>query len=101
MAYVPPHKRYSKGSGRPIPTPDLLVPHFKRSVNLRTLKPRYVKSGTIVYANGAISRWFAVGLDDGNSVPSAVRLKPVSVESVQKRTGVNPFVMVKNNSEEG
>ena len=64
MAYIPPHKRHSKDSERPSPTPEVLVPQFKRNFNLRSSKHNVDRSGKIVYADQAISRWLLAGLDD-------------------------------------
>ncbi|XWS64800.1 hypothetical protein CRYUN_Cryun05aG0035000 [Craigia yunnanensis] len=97
MAYIPPHKRHSKDSERPTPTPESLAPLFKRNVQLRAPKSNAHRSGKIVYSNYAISRWFAVGLDDGNGDTSAAHLKPVSVESVGSKTGEKPVMLVKSN----
>ncbi|EOY10749.1 Uncharacterized protein TCM_026052 isoform 1 [Theobroma cacao] len=97
MAYIPPHKRHSKDSERPTPTPESFVPIFKRNVHLRAPKPNVDRSGKIVYSNHAISRWFAVGLDDGNSDSSAACLEPVSVESMERKTGEKPVILVKSN----
>ncbi|GKV07521.1 hypothetical protein SLEP1_g19282 [Rubroshorea leprosula] len=85
MAYIPPHKRTSKDSERSRPTPESLVPHFKRNVTL--------SSNKIVYANNAISKWLAFGLDDDNQLPSNVDLEPVSVEYVGER----PLMLVNSN----
>ncbi|KAH7571772.1 hypothetical protein JRO89_XS04G0137800 [Xanthoceras sorbifolium] len=97
MAYIPPHKRHSKDSERPSPTPELLVPQSKRNFNLRSSQHNLVRSGKIVYADQAISRWCAVGLDDCNQFPCSVHLEPVSVELVGRRTGEKPLVMVNSN----
>ncbi|OMO87835.1 hypothetical protein COLO4_20548 [Corchorus olitorius] len=96
MAYIPPHKRQSKDSESPTLTPESLVPQFRRNVHLRSPKPNADRSGKIVYASYAISKWFAVGLDDGNEDCSAARLVPVSVESVERRSGEKPVILVKN-----
>ncbi|XWS64797.1 hypothetical protein CRYUN_Cryun05aG0034700 [Craigia yunnanensis] len=97
MAYIPPHKRHSKDSERPTPTPESLAPLFKRNVQLRAPKSNADRSGKTVYSNYAISRWFAVGLDDGNGDASAAHLKPVSVESVERKTGEKHVMLVKSN----
>ncbi|OMO84666.1 hypothetical protein CCACVL1_10728 [Corchorus capsularis] len=96
MAYIPPHKRQSKESESPTLTPESLVPQFRRNVHLRSPKPNADRSGKIVYASYAISKWFAVGLDDGNEDSSAASLVPVSVESVERRSGEKPVILVKN-----
>ncbi|TYG95606.1 hypothetical protein ES288_A11G281400v1 [Gossypium darwinii] len=99
MAYIPPHKRHSKDaeSPTPTPTPESFIPKFKRNVQLRASNTKADRSGRIVYSNYAISRWFAVGLDDGNGDTSSVHLKPVSVESIERKTGEKPAILVKSN----
>ncbi|XVF06506.1 hypothetical protein REPUB_Repub06bG0054100 [Reevesia pubescens] len=97
MAYIPPHKRNSKDSERPTPTPESLVPQFRRNVQLRAPKFNADRSGKIIYSNYAISRWFAVGLDDGNGDASAAHLKQVSVEFIERKTGEKPAILVKSN----
>ncbi|XVF42432.1 hypothetical protein PTKIN_Ptkin01aG0362500 [Pterospermum kingtungense] len=97
MAYIPPHKRHSKDSEKPRPTPESLVPSFKRNVQLRAPKSNAERSGQIVYSNYAISRWFAVGLDDDNGDASAAELKSVSVESVERKIGEKPVILVRSN----
>ncbi|KAE8684072.1 bidirectional sugar transporter NEC1-like [Hibiscus syriacus] len=99
MAYIPPHKRHSKDSDRSTPTPESLAPRFNRNVQLRASKSNADRSGKIVYSNYAISRWFAVGLDDENNDTLAAHLKPASVESIERRTGEKPLILVKNNSD--
>ncbi|MBA0561293.1 hypothetical protein Golob_018137 [Gossypium lobatum] len=97
MAYIPPHKRHSKDAESPTPTPESLIPKFKRNVQLRASNTKADRSGRIIYSNYAISRWFAVGLDDGNGDTSSVQLKPVSVESIERKTGEKPAILVKSN----
>ncbi|KAJ4846118.1 hypothetical protein Tsubulata_000806 [Turnera subulata] len=94
MAYIPPHKRHSKDKGKPSPTPELLVPQFKRNLNFRSPKPGVDRSGKIIYADNAISRWFAVGLDDNDQIPPHVNLEPVSVEEVERKSGEKPLILV-------
>ncbi|KAK8634028.1 hypothetical protein V6N13_014857 [Hibiscus sabdariffa] len=93
MAYIPPHKRHSKDSERPslmpTPTPECLSLRFNRIVRLG---PRF----KAVYSNHAISRWFAVGCNNGHGDASSAHLKPVSVESLE-RTGKKPLILDKNN----
>lgn len=101
MAYIPPHKRHSKDSERPRPTPEFLVPLFRRNVQLRAPKSNAERSGKIVYSNYAISRWLTVGLDDGHGDASAADLKPVSVESIGRKTGEKPVILVKSNLDNG
>ncbi|KAE8684070.1 hypothetical protein F3Y22_tig00111154pilonHSYRG00007 [Hibiscus syriacus] len=81
MAYIPPHKRHSKDSDRSTPTLESLAPRFNRNVQLRASKSNADRSGEFVYSNYAISRWFAVGLDDENHDTLAAHLKPASVRA--------------------
>ncbi|KAK8712863.1 hypothetical protein V6N13_148091 [Hibiscus sabdariffa] len=81
----------------PTPTPESLIPRFNRNVQLRASRSNADRSGRIVYSNYAISRWFAVGLDDGNGDTYAAHLKPVTVESIERRTGEKPVILVKYN----
>ncbi|KAK2640129.1 hypothetical protein Ddye_027924 [Dipteronia dyeriana] len=97
MAYIPPHKRHSKDSKRPSPTPEVLVPQFKRNFNLRSSKHNVGRSGKIVYADQAISRWLLAGIDDDNQFPCSVHLEPVSVELVGRRSEEKPLVLVNSN----
>ncbi|KAF8039250.1 hypothetical protein BT93_B1713 [Corymbia citriodora subsp. variegata] len=97
MAYVPPHKRHSKESGDASPVRASLPRQFKRGLNFRSPKTNAQQSGNIVYANRAISKWFAVGLDDdGDHLPSGVFLKPVSVEAIERRSGEKPLALAKS-----
>lgn len=96
MAYLPPHKRHSKERGRPSPVPASLSRQFKEGLNFRSPRTNAHQSGKIVYANTAISRWLAVGLDDdGDHLPSGVILKPVSIEAVERRSGEKPLALAK------
>ncbi|GMI65120.1 hypothetical protein like AT2G38430 [Hibiscus trionum] len=81
----------------PTLTPESLIPRFNRNVQLRASRSNADRSGRIVYSNYAISRWFAVGLNDGNGDTYAAHLKPVSVESIERKTGEKPLILVKNN----
>ncbi|XP_065854393.1 uncharacterized protein [Euphorbia lathyris] len=100
MAYIPPHKRHSVDKGRPSPSVQLLAPFFERNLSLRPQDSNKDKSGKIVYANCAISRWFAVGLSDNNQLPSHIHLKPVSLESIERRSGEKPLVLVNSHLDE-
>lgn len=85
MAYIPPHKRHSQDKGRPSPTPEYFVSLFKRNLSLKSPDSKIDRIGRIVYADGAISRWFAVGLSDNNQFPSYIHLEPTSLEIVERR----------------
>ncbi|KAJ6858331.1 hypothetical protein NC652_040797 [Populus alba x Populus x berolinensis] len=94
MAYLPPHKRYSKDVRRASPIPETLHPRFKRNMNLRASTSHLDKSGKIVYADRCISKWFAVGLDDDDNFPPHIHLQPISLEYVDRKSGEKPLVLV-------
>ncbi|KAJ4721187.1 DNA ligase [Melia azedarach] len=97
MAYIPPHMRHSKDPQVPSPTPERLVHQFNRNLRLGSHKHNADRSGKIVYADNAISRWFAVELDEDGHFPLSLHLEPISVESVEQRRGEKPLVLVNNN----
>ncbi|KAK3010702.1 hypothetical protein RJ639_012184 [Escallonia herrerae] len=102
MAYIPPHKRHSKDSESSSPTPESLIPQFKRNLNPRSFnvekrKNKYsFQGGKIIYGNDAIDRWFTVGLADEIEFSSVTCLKPVSLESIQRKQGEKPLALVLN-----
>uniref|UniRef100_A0A6N2KGI1 DUF7903 domain-containing protein n=1 Tax=Salix viminalis TaxID=40686 RepID=A0A6N2KGI1_SALVM len=81
MAYVPPHKRHSKDVRRASPIPETLQPQFQRNMNLRASTSHKNKCGKIVYADHAIYKWFALGLDDDGHFPPNIHLEPISMKS--------------------
>ncbi|CAB4316044.1 unnamed protein product [Prunus armeniaca] len=94
MAYIPPHKRHSKETERPLPTPELLAPQFKKNLNLRSSISNADLDGKVNYANHARSRWCIIGLDDENQFPSSVNLEPISWETTESRTGEKPLALI-------
>ncbi|KAJ6951678.1 hypothetical protein NC653_040969 [Populus alba x Populus x berolinensis] len=94
MAYIPPHKRHSKDVRGAPPIPETPHPQFQRKMNLRASTSRKDKSGRIVYAEHAISKWFAVGLDDDELFPPYIHLEPISLEYVERKIGEKPLVLV-------
>lgn len=98
MAYIPPHKRQSNDTDRASPSPEQLVPQFKKNLNFRSSSSRANRdrSGKIVYGSQAISRWFVIGCDDddGDQFPASVSLEPVSVESFVSKNGEKPLALV-------
>ncbi|XP_061987750.1 uncharacterized protein LOC133706269 isoform X2 [Populus nigra] len=94
MAYIPPHKRHSKDVRTAPPIPETPHPQFQRKMNLRASTSRKDKSGKIVYADHAISKWFAVGLDDDGQFPPYIHLEPISLEYVERKIGEKPLVLV-------
>lgn len=95
MAYIPPHKRHSKDSDRPSPTPELLAPQFKRNLNLRS--SRHEK---IVYADQSINRWLTAGLDDNHQFPASAYLEPI-LEPIERFIGEKSLVLVNNHAAKG
>ena len=104
MAYIPPHKRHSKskdneGSSSPSPKPELLSPLFNKNLKFRSTRTNnaHQKTGKIIYADKAISRWFSVGLDDNNNqFPASVHLQSVSLESHELKVGEKPLALFNN-----
>ncbi|KAI9077923.1 hypothetical protein K1719_040052 [Acacia pycnantha] len=94
MAYVPPHKRHSKDIGAPLPSPELIPPHLKKNPNVNPRNSYAGRSGKIIYAEQAVSGWYAVGLDDHSRLPSSVSLRPISLESIERKIGENPLILV-------
>ncbi|KAM7252283.1 hypothetical protein ACFE04_024166 [Oxalis oulophora] len=92
MAYIPPHKRHSDGSENSSPVPSSLLPQPKKRSEYPSYRPNN-KAGKIVYASQSVSRWCAVGVSDDNDFPS-VHLQPISLESVERRTGDKPLILV-------
>ena len=101
MAYIPPHKRHSKDVRRAPPIAETPHPQFQRTMNLRASTSRKNKSGKIVYADHAISKWFAVGLDDDGQFPPYIHLEPFSFEYYERKTGEKSLVLVSSIVTEG
>lgn len=101
MAYVPPHKRLSKTQEGPPPTPELMVPQIK-NLNIHSSRSRSYRRADkhtslrkkIIYAGHSISRCLVVPLTDDGQVPSSVHLVPVSMESIERKTGEKPLTLV-------
>ncbi|VFQ92646.1 unnamed protein product [Cuscuta campestris] len=101
MAYIPPHKRHS--SCTPAPESHLL-PRFRANSSGRNSSGRStqkVKGSKIVYADAAISKWFAIGLlNTGNEAESSskfstlIGFEPVSADSLARKSGETPFALV-------
>ncbi|KAB5512103.1 hypothetical protein DKX38_029131 [Salix brachista] len=94
MAYVPPHKRHSKDVRRASPIPETLQHQFQRNMNLRASTSHKNKCGKIVYADHAIYKWFALGLDDDGHFPPNIHLEPISNEYLERKTGEKPLILV-------
>lgn len=101
MAYIPPHKRHSKETERPLPTPELLAPQFKKKLDLRSSKSNADLDGKVIYANHARSRWCLIGLDDENQFPSSVNLEPISWETTERRIGEKPLALINASLDKG
>ncbi|KAJ6744244.1 DNA-DIRECTED RNA polymerase SUBUNIT ALPHA [Salix purpurea] len=90
MAYIPPHMRRSEDVRKASPFPETLQPQFQRILNLRASTSHQ----NIVYARHAISKWFAVGLDDDGQFPPNIHLEPTSLEHVERDRGEKPLILV-------
>ncbi|GFS30164.1 hypothetical protein Acr_00g0010530 [Actinidia rufa] len=102
MAYLPPHKRHSTDAERPSPKPESLAPQFHKKLSIgasgsnveRRKNKQSFPTWKIVYANNAISRWFAVGLADDTHFASSTRLEPISLKSFEHKLGEPPLTLV-------
>nr|XP_028946018.1 uncharacterized protein LOC103451111 isoform X5 [Malus domestica] len=95
MAYIPPHKRHSKEPERPLPTPELLAPQFKKNFKDKPYNKSNVEwTGKIVYADHSTSRWLTIGLDEENQFPPSVNLKPICLESTEPKVGENRLALI-------
>lgn len=93
MSYIPPHKRQTKGSPSPKPTPapESLIPAFRKNLSFGEHKRKEKYLGGIFYARAAVRKWFPVGLTDDSHFSSLVKLVPISVE---RKSGENPLSLV-------
>ncbi|KAJ0078722.1 hypothetical protein Patl1_23025 [Pistacia atlantica] len=104
MAYIPPHKRHSKDSNRPTPTPtpilELVAPQFKRDLNLRSSQHDVDSVVDIIISNPCVYKWFIVGLDDNDQFPSFVHLERIS-EPIERTLGEKSLVLVNDHADKG
>ncbi|XP_030520811.1 uncharacterized protein LOC115734256 isoform X2 [Rhodamnia argentea] len=97
MAYVPRHKQHSRERGGPSRVPALFEWRVKKPLISRLPNPISHQSGRIEYADTAVSRWLAVGLDDdGDYLPSSRFLKTVSVEAIKWLPGEKQLALAKS-----
>ncbi|RXH82534.1 hypothetical protein DVH24_036875 [Malus domestica] len=102
MAYIPPHKRHSKEPERPLPTPELLAPQFKKNFKDKPYNKSNVEwTGKIVYADHSTSRWLTIGLDEENQFPPSVNLKPICLESTEPKVGENRLALINTSLDNG
>ncbi|XP_009777298.1 uncharacterized protein LOC107801463 isoform X2 [Nicotiana tabacum] len=104
MAYIPPHKRHSKGLPLPEPTPALethLLPSFRKKVNLNSFggdqqkrKEKNFPRKNVAYTDDAVVKWFTVGLADHSPFSSLLRLHPVSLESFEQKSRQKPLSLL-------
>ncbi|XP_018498795.2 uncharacterized protein LOC103930352 isoform X2 [Pyrus x bretschneideri] len=102
MAYIPPHKRYSKEPERPLLTPELLAPQFKKNLNVKPYNKSDVEwTVKIVYADHSTSRWLTIGLDDDNQFLPSVNLMPIYLESTEPKIGENRLALFNTSLDNG
>ncbi|XP_004237499.1 uncharacterized protein [Solanum lycopersicum] len=87
MSYIPPHKRHTKGSPSPEPTPapESVLPALRKSLNFKRKENIRLE---IRYAHGAVRKWFPVGLTHFSSL---VNLQPLSIH---QKSNENPLRLV-------
>ncbi|XP_031284004.1 uncharacterized protein LOC116142740 [Pistacia vera] len=100
MAYIPPHKRRSKDSNSPSPTPELLAPQFKRDLNWRSSRHNVDRVVKIINADQCVYRWFVVDLYDNHQFPSFLHLEPI-LEPIERTIGEKSLVLVNNHADKG
>ncbi|XP_006340491.1 uncharacterized protein [Solanum tuberosum] len=90
MSYIPPHKRHTKGSPslEPTPAPESLIPAFRKNLNFKR-KEKFLFETR--YADGAVRKWFPVGLTDDSHFSSLVKLQPLSID---QKSDANPLRLV-------
>ncbi|KAJ0102878.1 hypothetical protein Patl1_03744 [Pistacia atlantica] len=94
------HTSDSKDSNRPSPTAELLAPHVKRDLNLRSSQHNVDRVGKIIFADQCVYRWFVVDLADNHQFPSFVHLEPIS-EPIERAIGEKSLVLVNNHADKG
>ncbi|XP_031283635.1 uncharacterized protein LOC116142349 [Pistacia vera] len=94
------HTSDSKDSNRPSPTAELLAPHVKRDLNLRSSQHNVDRVGKIIFADQCVYTWFVVDLDDNHQFPSFVHLEPIS-EPIERAIGEKSLVLVNNHADKG
>ncbi|KAL5703254.1 hypothetical protein ACHQM5_028367 [Ranunculus cassubicifolius] len=99
MAYIPPHKRHSKDSDTPQPTPSLFIPPSP-SHHHRNSKPS-INGGKIIYSRESIKRWFVTPSNqsliyDHHHQEAKFQLKEFPHELIQRQDGAKPFVLLCN-----
>ncbi|KAK9919320.1 hypothetical protein M0R45_027924 [Rubus argutus] len=102
MAYIPPHKGRSNEMERPLPTPELLAPQFKKILNMKPSRSNVERASySFIYAKHSISRWWTIGLDDENQFPSSIDLEPVSMESTEWKIGEKSLALMNTRLDNG
>ncbi|KAH0663940.1 hypothetical protein KY284_028871 [Solanum tuberosum] len=83
MAYIPPHKRQTKGSPLLNPTP---APESLMRSDFNKFRTRNVD-----YTDHTILKWFYVGLANELRISSLVSFQPRSPESFETKAGLQPL----------
>ncbi|XP_047318154.1 uncharacterized protein LOC124921527 [Impatiens glandulifera] len=104
MSYIPPHKRHTKDNNSPCKPERLISPSENNNHRSFGYKNISKDSGRIyrhAQAQGAVSTWFSVGLDDDDGqFTRLVRFEPISLKSYeeQKRSNELPQILVLDDS---
>ncbi|KAL3339532.1 hypothetical protein AABB24_028234 [Solanum stoloniferum] len=91
MSYIPPHKRQIKGSPslEPTPAPESLIRSAFNKKKDNKLRPR-----NLGYTDHTILKWFSVGFADELRFSSLVSFQPLSPESFETKSGLQPLSLV-------
>ncbi|KAK6791810.1 hypothetical protein RDI58_010891 [Solanum bulbocastanum] len=91
MSYIPPHKRQIKGSPslEPTPAPESLIRSAFNKKKDNKFRPR-----NLGYTDHTILKWFFVGFADELRFSSLVSFQPLSPESFETKSGLQPLSLV-------
>ncbi|OVA17184.1 hypothetical protein BVC80_1301g16 [Macleaya cordata] len=95
-------RRHSKDVEGPSPAPCSLIPQFQKNVNLRSSSSsserrkdtHALQGGKIIYARHSTSRCYIAASTDDDQLPGSIRLEPISLESIERRSREKPLVLV-------
>ncbi|KAF5199417.1 Dna-directed rna polymerase subunit alpha [Thalictrum thalictroides] len=85
-----------RDKSKPIPSADMLHDTLKNSKQQKSLFP-----GTkILYAKDSVFRWIVAPDDQDDQLASSIRLKEFSCESIERKDGQKPMILVCDRAQE-